>query len=66
MDKPDPLAKLRRLLPWLAAAVIVQAGLFVFAAWSKRLPPVWPIVVGDLGFTLVLLFVLWRLLGRRR
>ena len=32
MDKPDPLAKLRRLLPWLAAAVIVQAGLFVFAA----------------------------------
>ena len=66
MDKPDPLVKLRRLLPWLAAAVIAQAGLLVIAVWANRLPPVWPIVVGDLGFTSVLLFVLWRLLGRRR
>ncbi len=31
-----------------------------------RIPGVWPLVVGDLVFSGVLLFVLWRMLGRPR
>lgn len=31
-----------------------------------KIPAAWPLVAGDLVFTGVLLFFLWRLLGRKR
>lgn len=66
MSSPDPSVRLRRLVPWLAFAVIAQAVLFAVALWAEKLPPVWPILAGDLVFTAVVLAVLWRVLGRGR
>ena len=66
MSDPDPSARLCQLLPWLGAAVIAQALLFAYGVWSEKLPPVWPVLVGDLVFTAAVLFALWRALGRRR
>lgn len=66
MSDPDPLSKLRRCVPVLAVIILLQAGCLVYALFSDRLPKVWPLVVGDLVFTSVLVFFLWRLLGRRR
>jgi len=66
MSAPDPLAKLRRFVPLLAIVIVLQAVFLVYAAYADKLPRVWPLVVGDLALTGVLLFVLWRLLGRRR
>ena len=66
MTAPDPLAKLRRFVPLLALVILLQAGFLVYALFSDKLPKVWPLVAGDLVFTAVLVFFLWRLLGRRR
>ncbi len=66
MSESDPLAKLRRFVPLLALVILLQAGFLVYALFADRLPKVWPLVAGDLVFTGVLLFALWRLLGRRR
>ena len=66
MSAPDPLAKLRRFVPLLAVVILLQAGFLVYALFTDRLPKVWPLVAGDLVFTGLLLFFLWRLLGRRR
>ncbi len=66
MSDPDPLAKLRRFVPLLTLVIILQAGFLVYALFAHKLPKVWPLVVGDLIFSGVLLFVLWRFLVRRR
>lgn len=66
MSTPDPLAKLRRLVPLLVGAVFLQAGFLVYALFAEKLPRVWPLIVGDLLFSAVVVFVLWRLLGRKR
>ena len=66
MSAPDPLAKLRRFVPLLALVIVAQAGFLVYALFADRLPKVWPLVAGDLVFSGVLLFVLWRYLVRRR
>jgi hypothetical protein len=66
MSDPDPLAKLRRFVPLLTLVIILQAGFLVYALIAHKLPRVWPLVVGDLVFSGVLLFVLWRFLVRRR
>ena len=66
MSTPDPFRRLRRLVPFLAAAVILQAVLFAAAMWARPLPAAWPLLAGDIVFTGVVLVVLWRTLGRRR
>jgi hypothetical protein len=66
MSDPDPLAKLRRWVPVLAVVILLQAGFLVYALFAEKLPKVWPLVVGDLVFSGVLLFALWRLLVRHR
>jgi hypothetical protein len=66
MSDPDPLAKLRRFVPLLTLVIILQAGFLVYALVAAKLPKVWPLVVGDLVFSGILLFVLWRFLVRRR
>ena len=66
MSDPDPLAKLRRFVPLLTVIIVLQAGFLVYALFADKLPKVWPLVVGDLVFSGILLIVLWRFLGRRR
>ena len=66
MSAPDSLAKLRRFVPVLAGVIFLQAGFLVYALFADKLPKVWPLVVGDLVFSGILLFVLWRFLVRRR
>ena len=65
MNRPDPSPWLRRLVPLLATAVALLAGLLAYVVLTGRAPALWPIVAGDLLFTGFLLFALWRLLGRR-
>jgi len=66
MTAPDPLAKLRRFVPLLALVIFLQAGFLVYALFTDKVPQVWPLVVGDLLFSGILLYVLWRFLVRRR
>ena len=66
MSDPDPLAKLRRFVPLLAVVIVLQAGFLLYALFAQKLPRVWPLVVGDLVFSGILLIVLWRVLVRRR
>lgn len=66
MSDPDPLAKLRRFVPLLAVVIVLQAGFLLYALFVQKLPRVWPLVVGDLVFSGILLIVLWRFLVRRR
>ena len=66
MSDPNPLARLRRFVPLLTLVIILQAGFLVYALFAHKLPRVWPLVVGDLVFSGVLLFLLWRFLVRRR
>jgi hypothetical protein len=66
MSDRDPLLKLRRFVPLLATVVLLQAGFLIYALFAQKLPRVWPLVVGDLVFSGVLLAFLWRLLGRKR
>jgi hypothetical protein len=66
MSDPDPLAKLRRFVPLLTVVIVLQAGFLVYALFADKLSKVWPLVVGDLVFSGILLIVLWRFLGRRR
>jgi hypothetical protein len=65
MSAPDPRARLRRLVPVLGIAVLLLAGLFAYTLVTGRASALWPLVLGDLLFTGILVFVLWRLLGRR-
>jgi protein-S-isoprenylcysteine O-methyltransferase Ste14 len=65
MNEHDSKEKLRRLVPWIVAAIFFMLGACVVLVKSDR-PMLWPLVVGDLLFTLALLFFLWRALGRRR
>jgi len=65
MSAPDPLARLRRLVPLLGVVVLLLAGLFGYIVVTGRAPALWPLVVGDLLLTGILVLVLWRLLGRR-
>lgn len=66
MSDPDPLAKLRRFVPLLVLVILLQAGFLVYALFAQKLPKVWPLVAGDLVFSAILVFFLWRLLGRKR
>ena len=66
MSAPDPLTKLRRFVPLLVLVILLQAGFLVYAQFAQKLPKVWPLVAGDLVFSAILVFFLWRLLGRRR
>lgn len=66
MSDPDPLAKLRRFVPLLTLVITLQAGFLVYALFAQKLPKVWPLVVGDLVFSGILLAFLWRFLGRKR
>ena len=66
MSAPDPLAKLRRFVPLLAILIVLQAAALGYDLFAQKLPNLWPLVVGDLVFSGVLLFVLWRMLGRPR
>jgi hypothetical protein len=65
MSRPDPAPRLRRLVPLLAGAVALLAALFAYVLVTGRAPALWPLLLGDLLFTAVLVFALWRLLGRR-
>jgi protein-S-isoprenylcysteine O-methyltransferase Ste14 len=65
MNEEESKAKLRKLVPWIVGAIFVLLGSSVFLIKSEQ-PRLWPLVVGDLVFTLALLFFLWRALGRRR
>lgn len=66
MSAPDPLTKLRRFVPLLVLVILLQAGFLVYALFAQKLPKVWPLVAGDLVFSAILVFFLWRLLGRKR
>jgi len=66
MSAPDPLAKLRRFVPLLAVVIVLQAAFLGYGLFAQKLPKLWPLVVGDLVSSGVLLFVLWRMLGRPR
>ena len=66
MTDPDPLAKLRRFVPLLTLVILAQAGFLLYALLAQKAPAVWPLVVGDLVFSGVLLGLLWRFLVRRR
>ena len=66
MSAPDPLAKLRRFVPLLAILIVLQAAALGYGHVPQKLPKLWPLVLGDLVFSGVLLFVLWRMLGRPR
>ena len=66
MSSPDPLAKLRRFVPLLSILVVLQAVALGYGLFAQPLPKLWPLVLGDLVFSGVLLFVLWRMLGRPR
>jgi len=66
MSPPDPLAKLRPFVPLLAILVVLQAIALGYGMFTQKLPKLWPLVLGDLVFSGVLLFVLWRMLGRPR
>ena len=66
MSSPDSLAKLRRFVPFLAILVVLQAVALGYGLFAQKLPKLWPLVLGDLAFSGVLLFVLWRMLGRPR
>jgi predicted lysophospholipase L1 biosynthesis ABC-type transport system permease subunit len=61
----DPLQKLRRLVPWLFGAIVLQVACFLYVVLTRELPAIWPILVGDILFTLVVVILLWRWLGRR-
>ncbi|MEY4853963.1 MAG: hypothetical protein RIR32_639 [Verrucomicrobiota bacterium] len=65
MSRPDPAPRLRRLVPMLAGAVALLAALLAYVLVTGRAPALWPLLLGDLLFTAVLVFALWRLLGRR-
>jgi hypothetical protein len=64
MNEEESKRKLRRLVPWLVATIftILIAGVLLLKIETPRL---WPLVVGDVIITLLLLFFLWRALGRR-
>ncbi len=66
MNSPDPLAKLRRFVPFLSILVVLQAVALGYGLFAQKLPKLWPLVLGDLVFSGGLLFVLWRMLGRPR
>jgi len=66
MTPEESNAKLRRLVPWLAGAILaIVLGGAALALATKREGP-WVLVVADVVFTLVLLAALWRALGRKR
>ena len=66
MTPEESNAKLRRLVPWIAGALVaVLLGGVALGLATKR-EGAWVLVVTDVAFTLVLLVALWRALARRR
>ncbi len=65
MTEEEAKKQLRRLVPWIVAAIIFMLGSCVAVVVSGRHIGVWPMIVGDTAFTSVLLFFLWRALGKK-
>lgn len=65
MKEDDAKVKLRRLVPWLLGAIFFMLIACVALLIVGRKIPIWPLLVGDILFTTVLLVFLWRILGRR-
>ncbi|MGA0133765.1 MAG: hypothetical protein ACO3ND_05365 [Opitutales bacterium] len=57
------------MLPWLFLVILAQIAFFLWALWAGRtegLPALRVVVAGDLSVTVLVAFLLWRALGRRR
>ena len=65
MNEEESKAKLRRLVPWLLGAIFLMLIACVALLLVGRHVPLGPLLAGDIIFTSVLLFCLWRILGRR-
>lgn len=65
MNEEEAKKRLRRLVPWIVAVIIFMLGSCVALVLSGRHVGVWPMIVGDTVFTAVLLFFLWRALGKK-
>ncbi len=65
MNEEEAKKRLRRLVPWIVAVIIFMLGSCVAVAISGRHIGVWPMIVGDTVFTALLLFFLWRALGKK-
>jgi hypothetical protein len=65
MNEEEAKKRLRRLVPWIVAAIIFMLGSCVAVVISGRHIGIWPMIVGDAAFTVVLLFFLWRALGKK-
>ena len=66
MSDPDPYQRLRKLVPFMVAVIFFQVGCFAFVLFAKDKPRLWPMIACDLGLTVVVFCVLWRVLGRKR
>ena len=69
MTPEESNAKLRRLVPWIVGAIvaIVLGGTaLAFRAPQPETKVSGLLIAADVAFTLVLLFALWRALGRKR
>jgi len=64
MNEEESKKKLRRLVPWIVAAIFILLG-SCFVLIKSEQPRLWPLIVGDTLFTITLVFFLWRALGRR-
>lgn len=65
MNEDEAKKQLRRLVPWIAAAIIFMLGSCVAVAIFGRHIGIWPMIVGDTAITALLLFFLWRALGKK-
>lgn len=65
MNEEEAKKKLRRLVPWIAAMALFMVGSCVVMVVAARHIGLWPMIVGDTAFTAVLLFFLWRALGKK-
>lgn len=65
MSEEEAKKKLRRLVPWIGAMALFMVGSCIVTIVAGRHIGLWPIIVGDTAFTALLLFFLWRALGKR-
>ena len=65
MNEEEAKKKLRRLVPWIAAMALFMVGSCIVMIVSGRHIGLWPMIVGDTAFTALLLFFLWRALGKK-
>ena len=65
MNEEESKKKLRQLVPWIVAAIFFMVGSCVAVVIAGQHIGVWPMIVGDTIFTAILLFFLWRALGKK-